>query len=506
MTVPDLRVRARNTSPLRAERPWVVYWMIGNRRLRFNFALDRAIEHARALKKPLVILEPLRIGYRWANHRHHAFVLQGMADHARTCAARGVAYHPYVEPEDGAGRGLLAAFAASAAVVVTDWVPGFFLPRMVDKAASVLDVRLEDVDSNGLLPLLCTEAVFPTAYAFRRFLQRTLPDHLSQGPVADPLAGAARLPAPDLAALNARFPRASDALLRADVDALRALAIDASVAPVALHGGDSAGRAHMDLFLEKKLARYAEERSDPDADVQSGLSPWLHFGHLSVHEVFAALTAREPLSPDRAFAVKNGSRMGFYGLSAAAESFLDELVTWRELGFHFAAKQPAYDQYDSLPAWAQKSLGEHAGDARTHHYSFDDLDNARTHDAIWNAAQRQLRREGFIHNYLRMLWGKKVLEWSATPHEAFNTLVELNNRYALDGRDPNSYSGIAWCFGRYDRPWGPVRPIFGVIRYMSSDNTKRKLNLDLYLARYAEPGPAAFALSAAPAKARARAR
>ena len=179
-----------------------------------------------------------------------------------------------------------------------------------------------------------------------------------------------------------------------------------------------------------------------------------------------------------------GKREGWWNASPGAESWLDEFVTWRELGFNMTANRDDYDRYESLPAWSQATLEKHARDRREYVYSLDEFVAAETHDELWNAAQRQLRREGRIHNYLRMLWGKKVLEWTATPRDAIDVLIELNNRFALDGRDPNSYSGIFWCLGRYDRPWGPERPIFGTVRYMSSLSTQRKLRVREYLQTY----------------------
>jgi deoxyribodipyrimidine photo-lyase len=177
-------------------------------------------------------------------------------------------------------------------------------------------------------------------------------------------------------------------------------------------------------------------------------------------------------------------------MSQAAEAFLDQLVTWRELGFNFCSRRDDYDRFDSLPDWARRSLAEHAADPREHVYSVDELAAARTHDPLWNAAQRQLVREGRIHNYLRMLWGKKILQWARSPEDALEAMIELNNRYALDGRDPNSYSGISWVLGRFDRPWAPERPIFGKIRYMSSENTARKLKVKEYIRRYGDsPSP-----------------
>ena len=174
---------------------------------------------------------------------------------------------------------------------------------------------------------------------------------------------------------------------------------------------------------------------------------------------------------------------------ANAEQFLDQFVTWRELGYNFSSHRPGdYDSFESLPDWALETLATHARDERAVIYTLKDFASARTHDALWNAAQRQLVSEGRIHNYMRMVWGKKILEWSRTPEEALEIMIELNNRYGLDGRNPNSYSGIFWCLGRYDRPWGPERPIFGKVRYMSSENTARKLHVKEYLEKYGPPG------------------
>ena len=179
-----------------------------------------------------------------------------------------------------------------------------------------------------------------------------------------------------------------------------------------------------------------------------------------------------------------GKREGWWGTSRGAEAFLDELVTWRELGYNMCALRDDYDRYESLPEWARSTLEAHARDRRPSRYTLAQFESASTHDPLWNAAQRQLVREGRLHNYLRMLWGKKILEWSRSPRQALETMIHLNNKYALDGRDPNSYSGIFWCLGRYDRPWGPERPIFGTVRYMSSENTARKLSVKEYLQTY----------------------
>jgi deoxyribodipyrimidine photo-lyase len=235
--------------------------------------------------------------------------------------------------------------------------------------------------------------------------------------------------------------------------------------------------------VNEVLPRYATDRSHPDLDATSGLSPWLHFGQLSAHEVFARVVDAERWTAER-IAPAGGRREGFWAMSAGAEAFLDQLVTWRELGYVEAARRPDHADYASVPEWARATLEAHAGDPRERLYPLDALEGGRTGDPIWNAAQRQLVEEGRIHNSLRMLWGKRVLEWTGSPQEAVAVLVRLNDRWALDGRDPNSYSGILWCLGKYDRPWAPERPIFGTVRYMTSASAARKLRMKRWLARF----------------------
>jgi deoxyribodipyrimidine photo-lyase len=483
--VPSIRVRAANAAGIERTGQYVLYWMIAARRVGWNFALDAAVEHAVRLGKPLVVLDALRSDYRWASDRLHRFVIEGMRDNQARLAGTTALYYPYVEPARGAGRGLLAALARAACLVVTDEFPCFFLPRMVAAAAARLPVRVEVIDSCGILPLRATDQVFATAYAFRRFLQKHLREHLAVRPSADPLRGA-RLPAaaPLDREITTRWPPAAlDPLLAAA--GLAGLPIDHDVGPATCAGGASAARSTLDAFLEHRLVRYLDERNVPDADVTSGLSPYLHFGHIAAHEVFWRLAHRERWSAASLATKASGRREGWWGATPAAEAFLDQLVTWRELGYNYCAHRGDYDRYESLPAWARATLERHAADRREHVYALDALAAGATHDRLWNAAQNQLRETGRLHNYLRMLWGKKILEWSATPAGALETMIALNDRYAVDGRDPNSYSGIGWVLGRYDRPWGPERPIFGTVRYMSSQNTARKVAVKQYLERYA---------------------
>jgi deoxyribodipyrimidine photo-lyase len=369
--------------------------------------------------------------------------------------------------------------------VVTDDFPSFFLPRMVAAAGQRFPVRLEAVDSNGLLPLRATDRAFVTAFSFRRFLQKSLRNHLDCFPQRDPIA---RVSLPRLASLSqevvTRWPPASREFLDRGSQALKKVPIDQTVCDCGISGGSRAAEKALKGFLQRRLGKYCLEGNHPDADATSGLSPYLHFGHISSHEIFARVAKHEGWTEGDLALKATGSRTGWWGMGEDAEHFLDQLITWRELGFNMCSLRGDYDQFESLPAWAQETLLTHERDRRQYVYTLDEFEAASTHDPLWNAAQRQLLQEGRIHNYLRMLWGKKILEWSSTPREALAVMIALNDKYALDGRDPNSYSGIFWVLGRYDRPWGPEREIFGKVRYMSSRNTLRKVHVTEYLKKF----------------------
>ncbi|WP_417749441.1 deoxyribodipyrimidine photolyase [Rosistilla oblonga] len=483
--IPELRIRDLNAQSVRPDGQFVLYWMIAGRRTRYNFSLQHAASLAQELGRPLIVLEALRCDYPWASDRLHRFVLQGMADNRAALADANLRYYAYVEPSVGDGRGLIQQFARDACAIVTDDFPCFFIPAMLRLVSRQVDVAMQAVDSNGLLPIRATEKVFARAHDFRRFLQKNLKPHLSEMPKLAPLQGFRLSPPPPIPdAILERWPEATDTLLQASPEQLSALPIDHDVGPAAFDGGSVAAAATLDSFISQRLPRYGEDRNQPESDASSGLSPYLHFGQISTHDVFAAIVEREQWSPDRLAAKASGSREGWWGMSEEAESFLDELITWREVGFNFCTHRRDYDRYESLPDWAQQTLGEHADDEREFIYSLEDFEAAKTHDELWNAAQRQLVREGRMHNYLRMLWGKKILEWTPTPQAALQVMLELNNKYAVDGRDPNSYSGIFWVLGRYDRAW-QERDVFGKIRFMSSENTARKLKVKKYLQRYA---------------------
>jgi deoxyribodipyrimidine photo-lyase len=449
------------------------------RRLERNHALDYALACARELAKPLVVYEGLRLDYPWASSRLHQFVLQGMADNAAAAAKRGINYWPFVETPKQPGRGLVDRLAARSALVVTDDFPCFVVPGQSEAVARRVPVPVFAVDGNGVVPLsLLGPAVsaaahlrprihklFAEGFAHRAAARPRVPD-AARRRIAPPFD--AWKPPKDLAAFVASLP------------------IDASVPPVsATPGGRSAGLLRMRDFLKSRLRGYAESRSIPRPLLQghaSGLSPYLHFGHVSIEEVAEAVLG-VGFSPEELRLENRGKRVGFFSRDADVNAFLDEALTWRDVGFqwHWSRRRDTASLETALPAWAMASLNAHAADRRAYSYDLEAWDAAATHDPLWNAAQTELKKTGVIHNYLRMLWGKKVIEWSRTPQEAYATLVHLNNRYALDGRNPNSWTGILWCFGLFDRPWAPERKVLGVIRYMSSENTARKFDLKPYL-------------------------
>jgi len=456
--------------------------MTAYRRTRYNFALQRAVDWSQKLGKPLVILEAIRTNYGWACDRFHQFIIDGMIDNSLTCSDTQGSYFAYVEQHSGQGSNLVRTLGQYACVIVSDDYPCFFHPVMYDRIARKWPTAFELVDSNGLMPMRATDRTFTVAHSYRRFMQKEIPKHLSEFPLEDPLRD---LKVPKLKELpdciHSSWPLfSSKELLGID---LSTLPIDHSVRPTQERGGQLEAAKVLDRFLTRRLAEYAEARNEPEQDGSSWLSPHLHFGSISSHEIFQKLTESIGWDSSR-IAKPNGKMTGYWNMGDHAEAFVDQLLTWREVGFNMCSHESNFDHYESLPIWAQTTLDEHAKDPREFVYSQDQFDRAETHDELWNAAQQQLVGEGRIHNYLRMLWGKKILHWSASPRDALKIMIHLNNKYALDGRDPNSYSGIFWVLGRYDRAWGPERPIFGKIRYMTSDSTRNKFHVKQYIKKH----------------------
>lgn len=478
------RVFKRNQNDLNPGGDYVLYWMQINRRFHYNFALEYAVGWANKLDKPLLILEAFSCDYPWATDRSHTFMMQGMKEHLDYATEQDLNYVSFVEEEPGQYEKLLKDLTSNASVLVTDEYPVFIMRERNEKYPKEMDLPYITVDSNGLIPLGLTDKDPYSAYFFRKIMQKHFIEAYTHPPKQNPLN---ELESNEKIDLDDSFfedlPDARDALNNIP-EFISGLDIDHDVHPIDLNGTRSAATGMLGQFIKNALLEYDDKRNDPDENKTSQLSPWLHFGKISEHEIVQAVLDHQPEGWDLdKITFNKGSTGGFFNGDPNVDGFLDEVITWREVGYHFAHHRPDYDQISSLPDWVQKTMDEHRDDPREYVYSYDEFKNSQTHDEIWNAAQTQLREEGIIHNYLRMLWGKKIIEWTPDYETAAEYMIDLNNIYAIDGRDPNSYSGIFWCLGRFDRAW-QERPIFGKLRYMTSESTQKKVKLKQYLDKY----------------------
>lgn len=460
LSIDAARVQVVKDVPLQSGRAYVLYWCMVNHRAAQNHALDVALALGNHLGLPVVAYQALRPDYPHASARHHAFALDGMAELPGAYAARGIPYWLELprSPREHVPR--VAELATHAAAVVSDLWPSFVVPGHLRGAARRLDVPLFAVDASCVVPMQRIAERQLGAYTLRPKLRKLWPQYLEQA-----LPERAHRKARAAARLEPPFAPADALAARA---ALHTFAIDPAVAPVpGVRGGRSAALAALETFVSGRLAGYPEGRNDPGLDGQSSLSPYLHWGHLHAGEIVRAVhAALGPAHP-------------------AAEAYLEELLVRRELGFNYCLHTPPAQQLSlgSLPRWVQDTLERHRGDTREALYPLEALDEARTDDGLWNAAQRELRERGRIHGYLRMLWGKRILGWSESPEEALRRIAHLNDRYALDGRDPVSVANFMWVLGLHDRPF-QERPVLGKVRPMSSARTAEKFDLGPYLARW----------------------
>ncbi len=437
---------------------YVLYWCQVTHRVAFNHALQAAIALGNHLGKPVVCYHALRPDYPHASDRLHAFVLDGLAEFGNALRAAGVPYWLELPPSPAEHHPRLKQLATRAAAVVSDWHPTFVVPRHLAAAARVLDVPLFAMDAACVVPARLIPAAQVAAYALRPKLKKLWPHYLPllpQGPAPAHAAAAARID-PGFA------PAEAPEKLRLQ---LERFSIDHSVPPVtARPGGRAQALTQLRRFIAEGLPQFDSARNEPSGAHNSGLSAALHFGLLYAGEV--AHAALEALGPEH----------------PGVATFLEELLVRRELGFNYCLYTPLAQQLrvTSLPPWAQATLAAHAQDKRAHLYSREQLERSETQDALWNAAQRQLRAEGRIHGYLRMLWGKKILEWAATPQEALDRMALLNDRFALDGRDAVSVGNFMWVLGLHDRPFQD-RPVLGKVRPMSSERTAEKVDLAPYM-------------------------
>ena len=426
-------------------------------RARANPALTFAIEQGNSLGLPVVAYQGLRPDYPWASDRLHAFILESVVDLVDDFAARGIPYGFYLERDAShrqGGSSPLVEMARRAALVVTDFFPTFIVPRQTRALRRQADTPVVAVDSCTLVPMAFHQREWPTARGIRPRLLEALPHYLH--PVPDPEP---RHRAPVEFPFDPTIPTS-----RSIPDLIASCEIDHAVPPSpVIRGGRRAAEARLAAFLKQGLPRYADHRNDPNADATSRLSPYLHFGNIGIQDVL--LRARAAGPPDQ------------------YAGFLDEALTWREVAHNFVYFNPRHRTMEGVPAWARQELEKHSADPRPVLYTEEDFERGRTHSELWNACQRSLLRDGELHNYARMLWGKAVLQWTRSPAEALRILEHLNNKYALDGRDANSYGGILWCFGRFDRPFYR-RPIYGTVRYQSLEAAARKFDVPRFMRRF----------------------
>jgi deoxyribodipyrimidine photo-lyase len=437
------RVKALNANNLR-NREYVVYWMQASQRAEDNHALEYAASRANKLNKPLITYFGLTESFPEATLRHYAFMLEGLRETQQQLLERGIRLVVRREsPENG-----VLNLVKQASMVVVDRGYLRLQRRWREEVARKIDCPLMQVESDLIVPVEEVSAKEEySAATFRPKINAKLKRFLV--PVKEVTL------ATDSEEAELRSYPIGD--IR---EALSQLQINRDVGPVAsLHGGARQAKAQLQHFVERELAHYADLKNDPGQDALSNMSPYLHFGQISPLFVASEVKSAEP---------------------PGKEAYLEQLVVRRELSANFAFYNPHYDSFEGLPVWVKKTLKGHRSDKRRYLYTLEELENAKTHDDYWNAAQREVTITGKMHGYMRMYWGKKIIEWTTDPEEAFQRAIYLNNKYELDGRDPNGYAGVAWCFGKHDRPWRP-REIFGTVRYMTSEGLERKFDMSVYL-------------------------
>jgi len=425
---------------------YVLYWMQAAQRVEYNHALEYAIDCANEHQAPLLVFFGITDRFPEANIRHYRFMIEGLAEVHDTLQNRGISFAcRLISPERG-------ALELSKAAVMTVVDAGYLAVQKNWRAKIARSIACPLVQVE-------TDVVVPLAQASRReeFSAATLRPKIQ-----------ALLPR-FLVPLKKRLPKKTDLKLplqsinMADTDRiLGSLKVDRGVmASDLFHGGTAHAKRRLSSFLKTRCERYDETARDPALDTLSNMSPYLHFGQIS--PLYIARRVQKVIS-------------------AGSDAYLEELIVRRELSMNYVHYNQRYNTYDGLPAWAQKTLDDHAADRRDFVYGLADLEHAGTHDRYWNAAQREMLATGKMHGYMRMYWGKKILEWSESPRAAFKHALHLNNKYFLDGRDPNSFAGVAWCFGKHDRAW-PERPVFGKVRYMNDRGLERKFDIDAYVHR-----------------------
>jgi deoxyribodipyrimidine photo-lyase len=429
-----------------ASADFVVYWMQQSQRTTYNHALEYAIQKANEKNKPLLVYFGITNRFPEANLRHYQFMIQGLQQIQRNLSKKNIQFIARIEhPVEG-----VFTLAKNAAVVVTDCGYLTVQKEWRKKVADQIDCPLIQVESDVIVPVeTASNKEEYAAYTLRPKIRRFLPKFLKKLPVNTVKHGSLDF---DFSSINL-----------SDIPSITSqLDVDSSVSLVSsFTGGEDQVKNVLDQFIKHHINRYDTLRNDPSKSVTSQLSPYLHFGHIS--PLYVALEVK-----------KNTSDF--------AESFLEELIVRRELSMNFVHFNETYDSVSCLPSWAFESLKKHESDKREYEYTLNELEQADTHDPYWNAAQKEMMITGKMHGYMRMYWGKKILEWTETISKAFDHALYLNNKYELDGRDPNGFAGVAWCFGKHDRAW-KERLIFGKVRYMNKAGLKRKGNMQEYVTK-----------------------
>jgi deoxyribodipyrimidine photo-lyase len=445
------RILVRRNGPSRPDAKCVVYWMQRAMRIHENPALDVAIEAANLLGLPVVVFFSVIPNYPNANLRHYHFLQQGLRDVEEDAQERGVGFVLRRHPDNSIEKFLEEV---DAAMLIGDENPCRDPERWRKVLARRLKLPYWTVDADVVVP----SAVFGRDYFLlqhmRPHLNRELPKFLVAPHCPKPRHG-----------WNMPESLHCESLANDITAGFRDL--DRSIKPVdTFTGGTHAALKCLNDFVHHGLKDYVDKRNHPEFKGTSRLSPYLHFGNIG------------PLTV--ALAVEDALAKGHIA-QAARDRFLDQVIAWRELSVLFVKYNDNYDNWESAEPWARQTLVDHAGDERSYRYTFEQLERAETHDHLWNAAQREMTETGWMHNYMRMYWAKMILAWAPDPARAYEWAVILNDRYELDGRDPNGYAGIAWAIvGKHDRPWFN-RPTFGLVRPMSAASTSKKFNAQAYI-------------------------
>jgi deoxyribodipyrimidine photo-lyase len=446
-SVHNTRVQRLNDRELKKGH-YVLYWMQQSQRAEYNHALEYAVQQANALGQGVLVGFGLMDDYPEANLRHFAFMLEGLWETQLFLSKRGIK----LAIQRGSPPDVALTLGRKASLIVCD--RGYLSHQKAWRVqvAHSATCSVVQVESDVVIPIeVVSNKAEYAARTIRPKIHRHLNDYLvSLKPIV---------------VKKSSLDLQVNGLDLKEIDTVLAkLSIDRSVAPVTrfFKGGTSQGKAKFDDFIKKRFHHYVENRNQPQTDDISHMSPYLHFGQLSPLYLALKIMAADSRHNE------------------AQAAYLEELIVRRELAMNFVNYTPNYDSFTCLPPWARKTLKQHQKDQREYVYTRSQLENAETHDEYWNAAMREMKITGFMHNYMRMYWGKKILEWSKTPEHAFRNTLALNNKYFLDGRDPNSYTGVAWVFGVHDRAWFE-RPVFGKIRYMAASGLERKCDIRGYV-------------------------